>query len=61
MVNKKFYRINSPNISSVGAPPHVEPITTCRPVCLPPVTVTKGCVAEGILIAILNFTHTPST
>ncbi|KLU64259.1 hypothetical protein DEAC_c38920 [Desulfosporosinus acididurans] len=35
-----------PNISPVGAPPHIGPITTCcRPIC-PPVT---GCVGVGII------------
>ncbi|WP_407311954.1 hypothetical protein [Desulfosporosinus sp. SB140] len=43
-----------PNISSVGAPPHIGPVTTCcRPVCCP-LPVTGSCVGVGIIaIAIL--------
>ncbi|AFM41576.1 hypothetical protein Desaci_2643 [Desulfosporosinus acidiphilus SJ4] len=39
-----------PNISPVGAPPHIGPITTCRPVCFP----VTGCVGVSIIfIAVL--------
>ena len=50
------YLSHYPNISPVGAPPHVGPITTCRPACPPPV-VGCGCgcgIGVGIIaIAIL--------
>lgn len=40
-----------PNISPVGAPPHIGPVVTCRPVCPP---VVGSCVGVGIIaIAIL--------
>lgn len=40
-----------PNISPVGAPPHIGPVVTCRPICPP---VVGNCVGVGIIaIAIL--------
>lgn len=40
-----------PNISPVGAPPHIGPVTTCRP---PVVPFAGACVGVGIIfIAVL--------
>ena len=43
-----------PNISPIGAPPHIGPITASQPVCLPCPPPVTGFVGVGIIaIAIL--------
>lgn len=41
-----------PNISPVGAPPHIAPVTCCRPMPIAPVCTGFGIIAIAILILV---------